>query len=244
MPFTGNVYSRFKTFINTGSVLPSDLNSIQDDFGAKITQVANEADLATLPRSATLPTTGLTEGMVVPWQTTGYSGANGQAYGVTWMMKYRSGQTYPWECVGGQDMTSWVEGNGAIGCSTPGTVGALGQLSAANVQDLPIPYTGEWRLIADIGYVENSSTTGPNFMHVMPCRIGTDTTPSALKSAVVHGNPVGAAPYGAYGAPAHKERSVICNFGTMVGLRYAASQNNANFYGILFAMRPVRVTTG
>lgn len=36
MPFTGGSYSRTKTFANSGSLLPADLNSIQDDIGGQL----------------------------------------------------------------------------------------------------------------------------------------------------------------------------------------------------------------
>ncbi len=36
MPFTGGSYSRTKTFSNAGTMLPADLNSIQDDIGGQL----------------------------------------------------------------------------------------------------------------------------------------------------------------------------------------------------------------
>lgn len=36
MPFTGGSYSKTKTFANSGTVLPADLNSIQDDIGGQL----------------------------------------------------------------------------------------------------------------------------------------------------------------------------------------------------------------
>lgn len=36
MPFTGGIYTRIKTFVDGGSLLPGDLNNIQDDFGNQI----------------------------------------------------------------------------------------------------------------------------------------------------------------------------------------------------------------
>lgn len=36
MPFTAGSYSKTKTFANSGSILPADLNSIQDDIGGQL----------------------------------------------------------------------------------------------------------------------------------------------------------------------------------------------------------------
>lgn len=36
MPFTGGSYSKTKTFANSGTILPADLNSIQDDIGGQL----------------------------------------------------------------------------------------------------------------------------------------------------------------------------------------------------------------
>lgn len=39
MPFSGGVYTRTKSFANSGTILPSDLNSIQDDIGNKAASI-------------------------------------------------------------------------------------------------------------------------------------------------------------------------------------------------------------
>lgn len=228
--------------------------SIQD----RLTLLESKADLQ---RVAKLPTTNLTDGMVVAWQTDATSpfgnGAYGIDYGVTWMMKYRAGAAYPWECVGGQDMTSWKDSGSTLrNFGSQGSFTALSKLQGDNVEDFPIHYTGEYRCTLDIGYVETNNNIEGNFMAAQSVQIapsgayreGYDFRKAALffsnpsqinfydTSSVTHG-------LGATGGPLHRERNAIHLAGDRAGLRYTCTRDYAVYYGLRYAIVPVRVST-
>lgn len=58
-------------------------------------------DQGIIPLVTALPTVGLTEGMVVAYQNAAMA-----TLGVIWLLRYRSGGTYPWEFVGGAPLIS------------------------------------------------------------------------------------------------------------------------------------------
>jgi hypothetical protein len=240
MPFTGSVYTRFKSFVGGGAVYAGDLNGIQDDLGAAVSNVIARAGLA---RTTTLPTTGLIDGMIVPWQP-----SDAAAYGAMWLMKYNaSAPSYKWEFVGGGERMSAVEGPGQI-YATDG----FSTLRSNNTQDFVIPAggTGDWRVTADCAYVENR-TTNPTgnvgYMHVQPCVVGVEGD-DANKAAGFQGAPFGVAPFAGYGSSVHRSRLITCSANQTLGVRYSITGTTLtpNDYmevrGKNFSVVPIHVT--
>jgi hypothetical protein len=193
----------------------------------------------------TLPTTGLTDGLIVPWKP-----AITANYGVTWMMRYNSSApTYKWELVGGIPIQSWVETISTARVSTGFSVSSQG-----NVQDFVIPYTGEWKMIGEVGSATNTQivdqvyAAGTAIFALQPGVVsGTGTEAQDVAKSVQFmlgglGQVPGTLAIIPSSMPAHKERSIIVQAGATVGLRYKAANYDVNIYGKYFSLIPVRVT--
>lgn len=237
MPFSGNTYSRFKTFANSGSLLPSDLNSVQDDIGNKVADILKINPSA---RVATLPTTNLVEDMEVNWvPSMGGPGASASDYGVTWRMKYRAGAPggLKWECVGGMPIASWVDSSATM------TVGrGFNTIGTGDVQDYVIPVAGSWKMVMNLGSVENKSTSdqGTVFAAQPVAGIGIEGQ-SPLFAAQVHLGKFSNTPVIPNTMNLHKERQPTLAAGVSVGLRYQAFNQDCIIYGRYFSIIPCRV---
>jgi hypothetical protein len=193
----------------------------------------------------TLPTTGLTNGLIVPWKPTITDN-----YGITWMMRYNSSAPlYKWELVGGMPINSWVET-----ISTIHPADGFAVSSQGNVQDLVIPYSGEWKMVGEVGAAENTqicdqvNAAGSTYFSLQPAVVagaGTEVYDPAKAVFFVlggKGGVPGTLAIGASSMSAHKERSIIIQAGSTVGLRYKTSNFDVNLFGKFFSLLPLRVT--
>jgi hypothetical protein len=235
MPFTGSVYAKFKSFANGGAVLPADINGVQDDLGNALGGLIAKAGMA---RTTTLPTTGLINDMVVPWQP-----PNALGYGVTWMMKYNAAApTYKWENVGGMPLISSVAGVGTLS-----SLNTLASLDGNNVQDLNvIQYTGEWTIEGVVGNAENKDSTTNTYFSVQPGIVGGPGVEAFstgfFANAWLTQFPNGTSQPGASSESLYMKRSLFIQAGATVGLRYYTTSAAVQVSGKLFSVIPLRVT--
>jgi hypothetical protein len=135
MPF-GPAYTKTKTFAALGTLLPGDLNSIQDDLGGAIAHRAPLGVVTTLPAG--------TDGMVVKLQTAAMA-----TDGIVWTFQYRSGSVSAnkWEFIGGPE---WVKRADPAG----GTASGVADLT------LTIPVAGEYNIRSGIRVQHNTPPWG------------------------------------------------------------------------------------
>jgi hypothetical protein len=173
----------------------------------------------------TLPTTGLTDGLIVPWKP-----AITANYGITWMMRYdAAAPTYKWECVGGEPLISTHE----LSYSVPVGFGS----PTWNIQDFVLPYTGQWTLEVDIGYILATPNSN-GYFGAIAIRVGSDTNFNAIYGAQFSNPGIGSSDFG---QNLSRRRSTICQGGNSVGMRTSATAA-ATGYGAFFSVKPVNVT--
>lgn len=132
MPFTSAGYTRTKTFANSGTFTPIDLNNIQEDLGARALYM-NRSVVTALP---TDPVDG---------QEIYYLANNAQ--GNIWHLKYRSASAsnFKWEFVGGTPIVARVPAS-----EVPVTANVWVDLTTIGPEIL-IPLDGQYMVTAGAG---------------------------------------------------------------------------------------------
>ena len=145
MPFASGVYTRFKTFVNSGNILPSDLNSIQDELGAAGQSLLKRTILISLPGSPY-------DGQEILYQTTAMITA-----GIgPWAFIYRagSGSAYKWEFIGGDP---WIA---EVAASQTSFVGVFGDMDTVGPQIALPALAGDYLIEHGSESYSNAANTG------------------------------------------------------------------------------------
>lgn len=126
MPFSPG-YTRTKSFAALGTLLPGDLNAIQDDLGGALAHRAPLQVVSALPGSPT-------DGQEVVYQNAGMA-----TDGIAWRLKYRAGSAsaYKWECIGG------VPWSAAVDTSETTAAGVFTDLTTVG-PDITVPLGGDY----------------------------------------------------------------------------------------------------
>lgn len=218
MPFGLNVYTRTKNFVNGGSLLPGDLNSIQDDLGNRLGLI-DTAPVSSLP------------GAPVNGQEVIYN-AN-ITDGVIWRFKYRaaSPNTKKWEFQGGAPLYTQILTQELIGSQ-----GAWVNLATIG-PDITVPLTGDYlarygahcfkvtanttSLDASIGVAVSDGTPATNLGHYQ----------NGLTTSHTSGGNLG------------NETTISFTSGQIARLRYfiVASAAGGNFIWRWLQLTPIRV---